>query len=163
MEIVQVGLVPAGPHSPSQPVNSKPFGATTGVVLSEGVSVSVICSPGAKVNVHAVGHAIPERALPTLPPLGVLIRFPFVSKVRTSTVSVEPGGTVGVVVLGGLVPPLLVVGGFFGGVAGWTVRACSEKRPQSRPGAKPRRPSRRLRRRAPTAVRNRRPVETSSP
>src|SRR6478735_5673305 len=96
MEIVQVGLLPAGPHSPSQPVNSKPFGCA--VVLSAGVSVSVICSPGAKVNVHAVGHAIPERVLPTLPP-AALIRAPFLSKVRTSTVSVEPAGTVVVVVV----------------------------------------------------------------
>ncbi len=78
--------------------------------------------------------------------------------------SVEPAGTVGVVVVGGFVPPPVVVpGGFFGGVGGWTVRACSEKRPQSRPGAKLRRPSMRLSRLAPTAVRNRRPVETSSP
>ena len=117
------------------------------------------------MNVHAVGHAIPERALPTLPPVA-LIRAPFLSKVRTSTVSVEPAGRVGVVVVGGFVPPppLVVVGGFFGGfVGGWTVRACSEKRPQSRPDVKLRRPSMRLSRLAPTAVRNRRPVETSSP
>src|SRR5438067_9563564 len=152
MVIVQVELLPAGPHSPSQPENVKE---------SSGVSVSVTCSPGAKVNVQLLGHEIPERWLVTLPPL-VLIRTPCLLKFRISTVSVEPAGTVDVVV----VPPgfVVVVEGGFGGFGGSsTSRACSEKRPHSRPGVKVRTPSSRFRTRAPGADMKNRPVATSSP
>src|SRR6478752_923540 len=98
MKSVHVELVPL--QEPSQPWNSKPASLRS-------LACSWICSPGAKVKVHSVGQAIPSRLLLTCPPVRPPCGLPLLSYVITWTVSVEPGGTVGVVVVLGFVPPLV--------------------------------------------------------